>query len=307
MDSKLRLIGIVAIVLTCAACRKEMRVAEEDVGSPSRVIELEGQANFRDLGGYETADGRTVKWGEVYRSGRFAGLSEADLARLEALGLRSVASFLTDGELADAPSRLPPSVEHLRLPLEAGNLGALVEVTDGARKTGDFSKVPPELNPDIHRQLMTGGREYYAELLREIADPAKRPLVFHCSHGVHRTGTAAAILLSALGVPWETVREDYLLSNEARKDEVEKRLGQLKVLDAKSRGIPVDEVDTTNMEAFYVLEGGYIDAALEQAVADFGSMEVFIRDGLGITDEEVEVLRRELLEDSEGGPGEADD
>jgi hypothetical protein len=84
-------------------------------------------------------------------------------------------------------------------------------------------------------------------------------------------------------------------------------LGELKVLDATNRGIPVEEVDMTNTEAFYVLEGGYIDAALEQAVADFGSMEVFIRDGLGITDEEVEVLRRELLEDSEGGPGEADD
>ena len=57
-----------------------------------------------------------------------------------------------------------------------------------------------------------------------------------------------------------------------------------------------EDVDTTNMDAFYILEGAYIDAALEQAVKDYGSMEVYIRDGLGITDTELEELKRQLLD-----------
>jgi len=129
-----------------------------------------------------------------------------------------------------------------------------------------------------------------------IANPANRPLVFHCSHGVHRTGTGAAILLSALGVPWETVRADYLMSNTTRAAEVEHRLAQLRDLAAQNAGVAPEKIDTTNMEAFYVLQASYIDAALDQAVAEYGSMEAYIRDGLGITDEEVEALRAQLLE-----------
>lgn len=135
----------------------------------------------------------------------------------------------------------------------------------------------------------------YAAVLRELADPSNRPLVFHCSHGVHRTGTATAILLSALGVPWETIREDYLLSNEYRAEEVEARLDRIRHKVAQDRGISPEQVDMTNVEAFYLLEGHYIDGALEQAVEEYGSMERYIRDGLGITDEEVARLREELL------------
>jgi len=74
---------------------------------------------------------------------------------------------------------------------------------------------------------------------------------------VHRTGTASAILLSALGVPWETVREDYLLTNEVRHEETVATLEKLRNNVAQERGIDPSEVDTTNLEAFFILEGHY--------------------------------------------------
>jgi len=288
------------LVLTVGCSKAPETVAPIPVpepAAPERHVALDGQANFRDLGGYQTIDGRRVKWGEVYRSGELPRLNDEDVTKLEDLDIRTVVSFLTEKEIAArGPDRLPGGTVEVALPMEAGNLGDLTVVVNEARKTGDFSQVPPDINPDIHRRLMVEAGEYYAALLREIADPASRPLVFHCSHGIHRTGTATAILLSALGVPWETVREDYLLSNTYRQEEIDHRLGQLRDLYAESNGIPPDEVDTTNMDAFYVLQPAYIDAALEQAVEDYGSMEAYIRDGLGITDEEVERLRAQLLE-----------
>ena len=265
--------------------------------TPERHIALDGQPNFRDLGGYQTTDGRTVKWGEVYRSGELPRLSDEDVARLDELDIRTVVSFLTEKEIeARGPDRLPDGTVEVALSMEAGNMDELTAVANEARRTGDFSQVSPEINPDIHRRLMVEGRDYYAALLREIAEPANRPLVFHCSHGVHRTGTATAILLSALGVPWETTREDYLLSNTYRQKEIDHRLGQLRDLHAENTGIAPEEVDTTNMDAFYILQGAYIDAALEQAVEDYGSMEAYIRDGLGITDQEIEQLKSQLLD-----------
>jgi len=172
----------------------------------------------------------------------------------------------------------------------------LAAVANEARNTGDFSKVPVELNPEIHRLLIDEGREYYATLLRELADPSNRPLIYHCSHGVHRTGTATAILLSALGVSWETVREDYLLSNTYRKNEIDRRVGELRERAAETLNIEPEDVDMTNIKAFYILEAEYIDASLDEAVKRYGSMEAYIRDGMGINDLELLRLREQLLE-----------
>lgn len=174
----------------------------------------------------------------------------------------------------------------------------LTVVVTEARRTGDFSKVPVELNEQLHQLLITEdeAKQQYARFLRSAMDPDQRPLVFHCSHGVHRTGTAAALLLSALGVPWETVREDYLLSNTYRADEIERRISELRALAAENQGIPESDVDTTNLEAFYRLQGSYIDASLSAMLAGYDSVEGFLLNGLGLTEQELETLRAELLQ-----------
>ena len=262
-----------------------------------RHVELDGQSNFRDVGGYVTTDGRRVKWGQVYRSGELHDLSDADVQKLDALGIKAVANFLTEREIESrGRDRLPEGTREIPLPMETGNLGEMAGLIEEARGTGDFSKVPVELNPEIHRALINEGSEYYAILLREIADPANRPIVYHCSHGVHRTGTATAILLSALGVPWETIREDYLLSNQYRAREVARRTSDLRLLAADTLLVEPEEVDMTNIQAFYILQAEYIDASLEEAVKHYGSMANYIREGLGITDKELASLREQLLE-----------
>ena len=290
---------LIAMFTLFSACQK----AGDDTGGAttdaeqSRRVELDGQSNFRDLGGYRTVDGRVVKWGQVYRSGELHNLSDEDVAVLAGLGIRTVASFLNEEEVvARGADRLPGGIREIPLPITSGNAEELTRIANEARRTGDFSKLPPDANPDIHRLLVQEGREEYSTLIRDIIDPANRPMVFHCSHGVHRTGTAAAILLSALGVPRETIREDYLLSNTCRSAEVEGRLEALRKAAAVTLGVSESEVDMTNIRAFYILEAAYIDAAFDEIEREYGSVENYLSEGLGLTRDDIKRLRDELLD-----------
>src|SRR3954454_24008019 len=84
-----------------------------------RRVALEGAMNCRDLGGYATADGRTTRWGCVYRSDGLDQLTDADLSLLEDLGIKLVCDFRMDHEVDVAPSRLPnhPDLRRQRLPI----------------------------------------------------------------------------------------------------------------------------------------------------------------------------------------------
>jgi protein-tyrosine phosphatase len=289
-------IGLMS-VLTLAGCTGETAPPASVVPVNDRHVKLEGQSNFRDLGGYRTTDGRSVKWGEVFRSGELPKLTETDVARLEELQIRTVVNFLLPQEIAKhGPDRLPSDTREVPLPIASERAAEHTKSVHAAIGNADFTNFTPELNPMFHQMLAEDGTEQYAALLREALDPGNRPLVFHCSHGVHRTGTATAILLSALGVPWETIREEYLLTNDYRGSETEATLAKIRGMAAEKQGIAPEQVDMTNVDAFYILEGSYIDGTLQAAVESHGSMDAYIRDGLGITDAEVAQLRTQLLE-----------
>lgn len=262
-----------------------------------RIIPLDGQPNFRDLGGYKTLYGKRVRKGILYRSGELPKLSDEDIKILENLDIKTVVNFLTPKEIETrGKDRLPEGVKEVFEPIEEGNAEELALMVLEARQTGDFSKIPVELNAEIHELLIDLGASQYAALIREIIHSESIPLVFHCSHGVHRTGTAAAIILSLLGVPWETVRADYLLSNQARAKENQERIAELKSLAAKNQGISKEAVDATNIKAFYILEGDYIDASLKAIEKQYGSVEDYAGKKLGLTDVEIRQLKNILLD-----------
>lgn len=288
--------GIIGILFIFTETMNSLADEKVDELPEKRHISLEGQSNFRDIGGYKTTDGRTVKWGEVYRTGELPRLSDEDVEILKKLDLQMVHNFLLEEEIAQrGQDRLPSFTQLVENPIKTSADDLVLAVLE-ARKTGDFSVVPPDLNTEVHRVLAREGREEYAAMLRALSDPDNRPFAFHCSHGVHRTGTATAILLSALGVPWETVREDYLLSNTYRAEENNKRIQELTKEAAKTLGVPMAEVDTTNMKAFYILQGDYIDGTLEVIQQEYGSMDEYLLKGLGLSREEINTLRVELLE-----------
>ena len=254
-------------------------------------MKLEGQANFRDLGGYKTTDGHRVKYGVIYRSGQLNKLSDADLAKLKALGIRTVIDLRGTAEAETrGKDRLPDGVRSVSYPIDPSSLPK-EEPSSGAASAGNS-----DLMLQMTRSIMINRTDVYASIIRDLAEPANRPLVFHCTAGKDRTGIGSAIVLTLLGVPWETVRDDYLLSNFYRKDENERDLKILREDIAKRQGIPPGQVDMTAYEGMFLVKPEYLDAAHDEVIRRFGSMESFLRKGLGISDETINTLRNELLE-----------
>ncbi|MEU5219516.1 tyrosine-protein phosphatase [Streptomyces sp. NPDC020807] len=174
-----------------------------------RHIPFERLHNFRDLGGYRTADGGTVRWETLYRSDSLAKLATSgpeDLDRFRALGVTTVIDLRYPWEIA-AKGRLPESE-----PAAWHNLSI-------EHRPYDQAEIDPELDPwrylaDRFAEVAEDGAEELRTAL-EVVAAADGPLVFHCASGKDRTGLLAAVVLALLGVPDEEILADFALTELA--------------------------------------------------------------------------------------------
>ena len=254
---------------------------------------IEGQPNFRDLGGYKTADGRTVKWGLLYRSGALNKLTDADLEKVQARRIAKIIDLRVDSEVAKAPDRVPAGVQSLRLPVGSEtNLNALTK----AIKTGNLSGLGQEVLFDANREFVRNSTRAYAELLKQIADPANRPILWHCTLGKDRAGLSAAIVLLVLGVPKETILEDYLLSNTYRAQEMQREMSDFKREQAPAQDGLKARSDELVFQAVIEARREYLQAAFDEMIQEYGSITAYIRQGLGVSKAQQKQLQDQLLE-----------
>ena len=258
-----------------------------------RHVALEGQPNFRDLGGYKTADGRHVKWGLLYRSGALNKLTDADLEKLRARGIAKIIDLRTDSEIEKAPDRLPTGAKAIRLPVGSEtNLNALTV----AVKTGDVSGLEEGLLLDSNREFVRDFTGAYRQLLQQLAESADRPILWHCTLGKDRAGLGAAIVLMVLGVPQETIMEDYLLSNTFRAQAMRKEMADFNRKHATTTNESKARRDAQVFRALIEVRREFLQAAFDEMIKEYGSREAYIRHGLGVTKARQKRLQRRFLE-----------
>ncbi len=170
---------------------------------------LAGPSNFRDLGGYATADGRTVRWGRIYRSDALR-LTDDDVHVLrERIGLRAIIDLRTAWEFGNLEGGgKAPYVERLA---RVGARRFHIPIIDETRMRRQVSEERPP-GARGYSKMLERGAPALGEAFALIADPDLQPLVFHCAAGKDRTGILAALLLGILGVDDETIIADYALS-----------------------------------------------------------------------------------------------
>ena len=194
-------------------------------------IELEGCYNFRDLGSYQTADGRRMVPGRVYRSDGLQHLKEADLARLcDELRLAVVIDLRSQDEVEeDGLGLIADRAKIHPVPLFSNARGGSRSSSSGAEARGDLEAAGmplemPSNMADLYYVMLVAAREPIVRVVSLLAE-LDVPAVFHCSAGKDRTGVISAILLSILGIPEDTIIADYAFSRQ-NIDLINQRLGE---------------------------------------------------------------------------------
>lgn len=220
-----------------------------------RLLPIQGAYNMRDLGGYTTQEGKQVKWGKLLRSGDLNELTVKDLQYLNNFPLLTDIDFRSLPEKENAPDKYPQSLkEYIWLPIDAGDMSNI--------KITDISLIP-RMMEEAYRTIIRKFQDEYKTFFRILAENRHAPLLFHCSAGKDRTGIAAALVLSALGVNRTVVMEDYMLSAEYIKGKY----------DFLIRMQPALEPLTT-------VHPEYLKAAFDVIDEEFGGIESFLTHNL---------------------------
>lgn len=227
---------------------------------------LKSQLNFRDLGGLPAADGRKVKPGLLFRSGELYSLSDEDIRYLESINLALVIDFRAQREILKRPDKKISSVrDHIH-----------IDIHDTARDTAeqflaqnDAAGLANVLVRD-YRRLVNDHQKDFSRFLHILACTEELPAVFHCAAGKDRTGLAAVFLLAALGVDIETIRHDYIATNDYTIDYTRKIIE--KVITNGQNG----EI----LRPLFEVRNEYLNAALDEIDNNFGGLYTFVRETL---------------------------
>jgi protein-tyrosine phosphatase len=258
--------------------------------APWRRLAFEGAYNFRDIGGYPTSSGGVVRRGLVYRSDNLNTLTDADLARMSALGLRCVHDFRLDKELERQPSRLPDGMVVQRLStsdMQTGEAASMVDVMVDMLH-GRRALPPASFWADNYAEMLVSGRPMFVTLLRSLAGADALPALFHCTGGKDRTGIACMLLHAVLGVGESDILDDFTLTNLYRTPV---RMAALRE-GLESNGIPVvDAVPIIGVQRDAMVQ------TIARLGSHYGGPVQYLVDG-GLEPDVIDVLRERLVTSS---------
>ena len=233
---------------------------------PSLSIPLNSASNLRDLGGWPTREGRRVRTGLVFRAPALVNLSAGDTVVIAALGLRTICDLRGVREAEASPVTLA-GASRLPLPIEP-SVGA--GLRDILRTGQDSGHATPDdmldLLRDAYRAYALQSFPQYRALFAALLAPGGTPLLLHCSAGKDRTGFGSALLLSALGVAWDGVMEDYLATNTLWRREIAGNF----------------DLSPAVKDVLFGAHESLLVAAFDALTAEYGSLDAYLEQAIGL-------------------------
>ena len=258
--------------------------------APGTQLPFAGGNNFRELGGYRADEGKTVKWGQIYRgfpTGRLT--TEADRARLDGLGLRLILDLRSGVEAAKLPDYVPDGARLVQICGLRDATGQEIDFSpNDIQRLVQNAPAGTNLTQLIYRQMLTGNKAF-KELFRAL-EAGETPILFHCTAGKDRTGVAAMLILLALGASDETICADYARTNLCRAAEIEKAMAD------HAAEIAADPAQRMRWQSSTGVDPETAPFVLRTIRQDYGSAESYLEAEYGLTPARLMRLRRMYLE-----------
>lgn len=260
-----------------------------------QLLNITSGRNFRELGGYQTLSGKKIKYHKLLRTGNLADLTPTDLTYLSNYGVKYVIDFRSQAEVKRQPDRIPDGAQYVYDPVFSEDL------TNSSKSITDLKK-QSENDPRFgfthmfyayedmieSKTAQAAYRKFFAILLNNSAD--QNAVIFHCTAGKDRTGFAALLILTALGVPLSTIKQDYLLTNITIKDFI----NQL-VREAQARGNNQNTLQS--LRDIQSVQPAYINHVISVMTTHYGSINNYLRTVMKLSSSDFMALRQIYLTD----------
>lgn len=255
---------------------------------PAGLLPLQGAFNFRDMGGHRTTDGRTVKKGLLFRAAELTGLTPDDHRLLEAYNVKHVFDYRNRGEAEQKPDPQIGQAVNIRIPANTAAEDAPSLDLEKVFASGLHHHFSKTMLFDLYAALPIRNASY-KHLMELFKNPeANLPLVHHCAGGRDRTGVGSMLILMTLGVPYETVLEDYLLSNVT----LEKFHQQM--FDMAAKYVSAEELKA--IEEAMRLQEMYLKASLDSIIAEYETFDRYLLEEFGIDEAAKQRIQAYCLE-----------
>jgi protein-tyrosine phosphatase len=249
--------------------------------SNQRHVLVSGAVNFRDIGGYTTRDGHHVRWDRIYRSADISKLTSSDLDTLRARHICYDVDLRGVAESAAAPDKINPGTDYILCPAGSDSTNTSMRRAMGLTSGGD------SLMESWYANITYLAARYKPFFAKLLALPDSDALVFHCTAGKDRTGIAAALLLYALDVPYDRIVDDYAATNYYRAGDNDR----LTHVIATSM-----HLDPKVAAAMMAAKPEYLDATFDAIKRQYGSIDKYLSDELGVDDAARARLKAKFLE-----------
>lgn len=247
----------------------------------NRIIEMNNIKNFRDIGGYFTADNRQIKWGEIYRSANLSDATLYDQERIRRLNIKTVIDFRSERTAKKYPLLLHPSIRKISLPLSPMDAEKLDEqLKDEQFDRSDAIRYVQESYVDI----VENHKEQFGEMFDILTNDSNYPILLTESLGKDGVGLASYFILHALGVPHSTLEDDYMISNR----EIDPAKAKI---DAQNLSEPLQEAVT----AMLSVNRAYLNYVIDHIKQKYGSVDNYLEKELRVTSGKKNLLRKYLL------------
>lgn len=277
-------------------------------GELKRVIPIDGTLNFRDLGGYKTDQGRTVKWRRVFRSAQLHSLSEEGIRALADLNIKTVVDLRFFEEVDNYPTiiRALPEADFFTWDDEVFDSQAGDKETPNADRMRQSWRDSLDSNdPAVVREAMRSNyptklyshRAIYRRMLLQLIE-GETPLLFHCAAGKDRTGVAAALILSLLGVNNQQIIDDYMLTQNLIEGRMEAWLAGGATNQDQYQGFQkkLAEQPSEMLRPVFDADRSYIDTLLEYVAETYENFHTYATKQLQLTEKQISELQTQLLD-----------